>query len=114
MSSAAVFVLAALSATQGAEQSTRAAAQDMGLVLVAIFAFAFLGRPSMQEWLGIGLVAADILAINQDMVAGESDLDACSTRRPRRGVVHRIQRHIASGSTSTAQRSTPLWRAFSA
>jgi transporter family protein len=36
----------------------------LSLVLVAIFAVAFLGeRPSVQEWLGIGLVTAGVLAL---------------------------------------------------
>jgi bacterial/archaeal transporter family protein len=36
----------------------------LSLVLVAIFAVAFLGeRPSVQEWLGIGLVTAGELAL---------------------------------------------------
>ena len=35
------------------------------LVLVAVFAFAFLGeRPSPREWLGIGLVAAGVLVLS--------------------------------------------------
>ena len=34
------------------------------LVLVAVFAFAFLGeRPTMREWLGIGLVASGVLIL---------------------------------------------------
>jgi bacterial/archaeal transporter family protein len=36
----------------------------LSLVLVAILAFAFLGeRPSLQDWLGIGLVTAGVLAL---------------------------------------------------
>jgi transporter family protein len=36
----------------------------LSLVLVAIFAVAFLGeRPSLQEWLGIGLVTAGVLIL---------------------------------------------------
>jgi bacterial/archaeal transporter family protein len=36
----------------------------LSLVLVALFAVAFLGeRPSAQEWLGIGLVTAGVLAL---------------------------------------------------
>ena len=36
----------------------------LSLVLVAIFAVAFLGeRPSVQEWLGIALVTAGVLAL---------------------------------------------------
>ena len=34
------------------------------LVLVALFAFTFLGeRPTGQDWLGIALVTADVLAL---------------------------------------------------
>jgi transporter family protein len=34
------------------------------LVLVAVFAFAFLGeRPSLREWVGIGMVAAGVLVL---------------------------------------------------
>ena len=36
----------------------------LSLVLVALLAVAFLGeRPSMQDWLGIGLVTAGVLAL---------------------------------------------------
>jgi bacterial/archaeal transporter family protein len=36
----------------------------LSLVLVAIFAVAFLGeRPSLQEWFGIGLVSAGVLTL---------------------------------------------------
>jgi bacterial/archaeal transporter family protein len=36
----------------------------LSLVLVAIFAVAFLGeRPSVQDWLGLGLVTAGVLAL---------------------------------------------------
>lgn len=36
----------------------------LSLVLVALFAFLFLGeRPSSQEWLGIGMVAAGVLVL---------------------------------------------------
>jgi len=36
----------------------------LSLVLVALFAFAFLGeRPAAQDWLGIGLVTAGVLAL---------------------------------------------------
>jgi bacterial/archaeal transporter family protein len=36
----------------------------LSLVLVAVFAFAFLGeRPSLREWAGIGLVAAGVLLL---------------------------------------------------
>jgi len=34
------------------------------LVLVAVFAYAFLGeRPSYREWLGIGLIAAGVVVL---------------------------------------------------
>ena len=34
------------------------------LVLVAVFAFAFLGeRPTSREWFGIGLVATGVLVL---------------------------------------------------
>jgi transporter family protein len=36
----------------------------MSLVLVAIFAFTFLGeRPSLREWIGIALVAGGVLVL---------------------------------------------------
>jgi len=36
----------------------------LSLVLVALFAVAFLGeRPSAQDWLGIGLVTAGVFAL---------------------------------------------------
>jgi bacterial/archaeal transporter family protein len=36
----------------------------LSLVLVALFAFAFLGeRPTAQDWLGIALVTAGVLAL---------------------------------------------------
>jgi transporter family protein len=36
----------------------------LSLVLVAVFAFAFLGeRPSLREWSGIALVAAGVLVL---------------------------------------------------
>lgn len=36
----------------------------LSLVLVAVFAFIFLGeRPTMQDWLGISLVTAGVLAL---------------------------------------------------
>jgi transporter family protein len=36
----------------------------LSLVLVALFAVAFLGeRPSLQDWLGLGLVTAGVLAL---------------------------------------------------
>jgi transporter family protein len=36
----------------------------LSLVLVAIFAFAFLGeRPSVREWIGIAMVAAGVLVL---------------------------------------------------
>ncbi|QGW97966.1 EamA family transporter [Aeromonas veronii] len=36
----------------------------LSLVLVAIFAFTFLGeRPSVREWLGIGMIAGGVLLL---------------------------------------------------
>jgi bacterial/archaeal transporter family protein len=36
----------------------------LSLVLVALFAIAFLGeRPAVQDWVGIGLVTAGVLAL---------------------------------------------------
>ena len=49
---------------KSAEASKLTPRGQVELVLVAIFAFAFLGeRPSVQEWLGIGLVAAGVLVL---------------------------------------------------
>ena len=46
-------------ALQGGEVSKVAPADKFSLVLVAIFAFTFLGeRPSIREWSGIAMVAA--------------------------------------------------------
>jgi len=46
------------------EASKVAPVDKFSLVLVAIFAFAFLGeRPSLREWSGIGLVAAGVLVL---------------------------------------------------
>ncbi|WP_429125870.1 EamA family transporter [Aeromonas veronii] len=37
---------------------------QLSLVLVAIFAFTFLGeRPSVREWLGIGMIAGGVLLL---------------------------------------------------
>ncbi|MFM5696035.1 EamA family transporter [Aeromonas veronii] len=39
-------------------------ADKLSLVLVAIFAFTFLGeRPSVREWLGIGMIAGGVLLL---------------------------------------------------
>ncbi|WP_425480164.1 EamA family transporter [Cognatilysobacter segetis] len=36
----------------------------LSVVLVALFAFAFLGeRPTLREWIGIGLVASGVILI---------------------------------------------------
>lgn len=45
--------------------ATKVAPVDkFSLVLVAVFAFAFLGeRPSLQEWLGIAMVAGGVLLL---------------------------------------------------
>jgi len=37
----------------------------LSVVLVAVFAFAFLGeRPAPREWMGIGLVALGVLVLS--------------------------------------------------
>lgn len=51
-------------ALQVGEASKVAPVDKFSLVLVALFAFVFLGeRPSAREWLGIGLVAAGVLVL---------------------------------------------------
>jgi transporter family protein len=51
-------------ALQIGKASQVAPVDRLSLVLVAIFAAAFLGeRPSLQDWLGIGLVTAGVLAL---------------------------------------------------
>lgn len=51
-------------ALQLADASKVAPVDKFSLVLVAIFAFAFLGeRPDPREWVGIGLVAAGVLVL---------------------------------------------------
>ncbi|WP_169975298.1 EamA family transporter [Tautonia rosea] len=51
-------------ALQVGEASKVAPVDKFSLVLVALFAFAFLGeRPSAREWLGIGLVAIGVLVL---------------------------------------------------
>jgi transporter family protein len=46
------------------EASKVAPVDKMSLVLVAIFAFTFLGeRPSIREWSGIAMVAAGVLVL---------------------------------------------------
>lgn len=46
------------------EASKVAPVDKLSLVLVAIFAFAFLGeRPSMREWLGIAMVGAGVIVL---------------------------------------------------
>lgn len=51
-------------ALQIGEASKVAPVDKFSLVLVAIFAFAFLGeRPSVKEWLGIALVASGVLVL---------------------------------------------------
>ena len=51
-------------ALQIGEASKVAPVDKFSLVLVALFAFAFLGeRPSAREWLGIGLVASGVLVL---------------------------------------------------
>jgi len=52
-------------ALQIGEASKVAPVDKLSLVLVAIFAFAFLGeRPSLREWSGIALVAAGVLVLS--------------------------------------------------
>lgn len=51
-------------ALQLGEASKVAPVDKFSLVLVAIFAFAFLGeRPSVREWLGIAMVAGGVLVL---------------------------------------------------
>ncbi|MEJ2793671.1 EamA family transporter [Iodobacter sp. LRB] len=51
-------------ALQIGDASKVAPVDKFSLVLVAVFAFAFLGeRPSPREWLGIALVAAGVLVL---------------------------------------------------
>lgn len=51
-------------ALQVGDASKVAPVDKFSLVLVAVFAFAFLGeRPSSREWLGIGLVASGVLVL---------------------------------------------------
>lgn len=51
-------------ALQLGEASKVATVDKLSLVLVAIFAFAFLGeRPSLREWLGIAMVAGGVLLL---------------------------------------------------
>lgn len=51
-------------ALQLGDASQVAPVDKFSLVLVAVFAYAFLGeRPSFREWLGIGLVAGGVLLL---------------------------------------------------
>ena len=51
-------------ALQIGEASNVAPVDKLSLVLVAIFAFAFLGeRPSLREWTGIAMVAVGVLVL---------------------------------------------------
>jgi len=51
-------------ALQAGEASKVAPVDKLSLVLVAIFAFAFLGeRPSLREWTGIAMVAGGVLVL---------------------------------------------------
>jgi transporter family protein len=51
-------------ALQLGEASKVAPVDKLSLVLVAIFAFAFLGeRPSLREWSGIAMVAGGVLVL---------------------------------------------------
>ena len=52
-------------ALQVGEASRVAPVDKLSVVLVAIFAVAFLGeRPAAREWLGLGLVAAGVLLLS--------------------------------------------------
>ncbi len=51
-------------ALQAGEASKVAPVDKLSLVLVAVFAFAFLGeRPSLREWAGIAMVAGGVLVL---------------------------------------------------
>ena len=51
-------------ALQIGNASQVAPVDKFSLVLVAVFAFAFLGeRPSLREWLGIALVATGVVVL---------------------------------------------------
>lgn len=51
-------------ALQIGEASKVAPVDKFSLVLVAVFAFVFLGeRPSVREWLGIGLITSGVLLL---------------------------------------------------
>jgi transporter family protein len=51
-------------ALQLGDASKVAPVDKFSLVLVAVFAFAFLGeRPALRDWLGIGLVAGGVLLL---------------------------------------------------
>ncbi|MCX7278362.1 MAG: EamA family transporter, partial [Burkholderiales bacterium] len=51
-------------ALQMGQASQVAPVDKFSLVLVAVFAFAFLGeRPSLREWAGIGVVASGVLVL---------------------------------------------------
>ncbi len=51
-------------ALQVGDASKVAPVDKLSLVLVAVFAFAFLGeRPSMREWFGIAMVTAGVLVL---------------------------------------------------
>jgi bacterial/archaeal transporter family protein len=53
-----------LRALQMGEASKAAPVDKLSLVLVAVFAFAFLGeRPAPREWLGIAMVAGGVLVV---------------------------------------------------
>lgn len=51
-------------ALQLGDASKVAPVDKLSLVLVAVFAFTFLGeRPSLREWTGIAMVAAGVLVL---------------------------------------------------
>ena len=73
-------------ALQIGEASKVAPVDKLSLVLVAVFAFAFLGeRPSLREWAGIAMVAGGVLVlaikremhIEADMASTLTQVRAC-------------------------------------
>ena len=62
---AALTAIFAKIGIRGVDSESKVAPVDkFSLVFVALFAFAFLGeRPSLKDWLGIGLVAVGVLTL---------------------------------------------------
>jgi transporter family protein len=51
-------------ALQQGDASKVAPVDKFSLVLVAVFAFAFLGeRPALREWIGIAMIATGVLVL---------------------------------------------------